>query len=1116
MIHRSVILLLLSIFSLAHVAISRNQPGTWNLPEPVPAFTAARPPLEFRVHAIGSLWNSVTNYGAYGDAQTVAPSMEWPGGSNVDYLWFGSLWIGARQGEKTSVSTCSYGFAEWQPSEGSVFDFAPSKSNLDSYVLFDDLAAAPEHTPLGLQVKQRALSWSAPGFDEFIAYEYEIINIGEEVLTDLFVGWYYDCDVGTGVDESSPGQDDLADYDGWHANSFTGWHGLPPNLTTPNGEYIDIVENIDKNLNGVLDGYDEWGVPYGDPYNPRHDPSRIHPDGFPDEWQVYIANNDTILVPRGISIMYDGDDSTTVEEDTGEMGHATGYIGSRLLYSPVAAFHQSPDDTLPRISAHQWWSWNEDRNSDANQYATLIGEYSQISFLPHPFDHESTANDYRFFNSTGPISRLAPGESFHLVSAAGVSQGLMGLRKSLDNALLAYYSGSEHSDPAHPASPVDDYHWEIAGPPVAKDIRALPVYVRPGQESVTISARIYDIDGTVTAAAANIHGADGALVTTIPLVDDGTRGDATANDGTFTAVWPVAGENFFNVSLYTRDNAGNEITREKVAHFTSAGPLKIDQVTIVPDRSESPFIDTDFMLSLTNLGQTLPVGNLIVKVTTSDPMLTASNLPLIFSNENLAPGSVRLVGPKLNLVFSDECPGGQVINFDAEIQSENRLYWRDTFSLTIEDDKPPRLRDVLGARFYQPGETAKIAVRLGEGSGVRLARADIQSPDDVTRASLDLVNTRDDVFEADWIIPAGLEAFDVDLTVGDNFENDLRIENIAGFTSKPFISSNSILVIDNDNYNYPTYGNSKKPYETYYTEVLDSLGMRYDVYSVYFHGPVTTDLLNNYQDGIVIWETGDTRLDDNTHRGKAALEPAEQTALMTYLDQGGRLFLSGQGTSVAGETDSEFFRDYLGVTILTPNMDRRNALPVTGEPIGEGIRPRFVGGTGANNQLQLASLKPLTEQTLPIFLFPNQEAVAVKVMQESRVQIVYFAFGFESVSSNDYRKTLMSRIIESLRSTRVEPRVTSDGLPVTFALHPNFPNPFNPTTRIRFDLPQEAQVNIQILNLLGQPVALLLNQKQPAGSYELKWDASSVASGVYLIQFVAGEFRKQQKMLLLK
>ncbi len=95
------------------------------------------------------------------------------------------------------------------------------------------------------------------------------------------------------------------------------------------------------------------------------------------------------------------------------------------------------------------------------------------------------------------------------------------------------------------------------------------------------------------------------------------------------------------------------------------------------------------------------------------------------------------------------------------------------------------------------------------------------------------------------------------------------------------------------------------------------------------------------------------------------------------------------------------------------------------------------------------------------------------------------------------------------------------GLPTTFALHPNYPNPFNPSTTIMYDLPRSTYVRLAVYNILGQEVATLVDGVESAGNKQVVWSGrdsqnNPVTSGVYLYRLTAGEFRGTGKMLLLK
>ena len=88
--------------------------------------------------------------------------------------------------------------------------------------------------------------------------------------------------------------------------------------------------------------------------------------------------------------------------------------------------------------------------------------------------------------------------------------------------------------------------------------------------------------------------------------------------------------------------------------------------------------------------------------------------------------------------------------------------------------------------------------------------------------------------------------------------------------------------------------------------------------------------------------------------------------------------------------------------------------------------------------------------------------------------------------------------------------------PKEFHLNQNYPNPFNPSTTIQFDLPKTGQVTLKVFNVLGEELATLVSNRLPAGSYSYEWDASSLASGVYLYRLQAGNYVKTRKMVMMK
>ena len=99
--------------------------------------------------------------------------------------------------------------------------------------------------------------------------------------------------------------------------------------------------------------------------------------------------------------------------------------------------------------------------------------------------------------------------------------------------------------------------------------------------------------------------------------------------------------------------------------------------------------------------------------------------------------------------------------------------------------------------------------------------------------------------------------------------------------------------------------------------------------------------------------------------------------------------------------------------------------------------------------------------------------------------------------------------------------IYDETIPITYYLYNAYPNPFNPVTSLRYDLPEDGFVNITIYDMMGRIVRSLVNSKQAAGYHSIKWNATNnknepVSAGLYLYMIQAGEFRKTRKMVLLK
>jgi hypothetical protein len=93
----------------------------------------------------------------------------------------------------------------------------------------------------------------------------------------------------------------------------------------------------------------------------------------------------------------------------------------------------------------------------------------------------------------------------------------------------------------------------------------------------------------------------------------------------------------------------------------------------------------------------------------------------------------------------------------------------------------------------------------------------------------------------------------------------------------------------------------------------------------------------------------------------------------------------------------------------------------------------------------------------------------------------------------------------------IDPQVSS-----SYRLEQNYPNPFNPTTTFGFYLPKSGQVSLKIYDILGQLVDQVIEGRRSAGEHSINYDATGLASGVYIYQLETENFKASRKMLLMK
>ena len=108
----------------------------------------------------------------------------------------------------------------------------------------------------------------------------------------------------------------------------------------------------------------------------------------------------------------------------------------------------------------------------------------------------------------------------------------------------------------------------------------------------------------------------------------------------------------------------------------------------------------------------------------------------------------------------------------------------------------------------------------------------------------------------------------------------------------------------------------------------------------------------------------------------------------------------------------------------------------------------------------------------------------------------------------------LSAAIEGLE--KIQTAVNDNNTPINFSLSQNYPNPFNPTTMISYSIPHSGYITLKVYNLLGEEIATLFEGFRKSGDYVANFNASGLASGIYLYRFSAENFTATKKFVLLK
>jgi hypothetical protein len=361
----------------------------------------------------------------------------------------------------------------------------------------------------------------------------------------------------------------------------------------------------------------------------------------------------------------------------------------------------------------------------------------------------------------------------------------------------------------------------------------------------------------------------------------------------------------------------------------------------------------------------------------------------------------------------------------------------------------------------------------------------------------------------------------VQVTVGDSTSISVSVNpnyfNGAGVITLECVSKNDPGMIVNITFNVVTNTGvhllvvdaSEDGYGSIISNSLD--GFYEGRYGVVSRGALQPSGIDLSYFTMIAWAGGNSN---------PAFYPEEVENLQDYLDGGGNLLLAAHnlGSDIfeaSGQSQfaQSFFNNYLHSSYLTNFGGSYILTGFTGDPITDGtvIPLNSVYATRSPDEISA-----FDAFTTPIVQFGTGPKINSVRADNGNHKVVYFGFAFEQFNDLTIADTLVKRSVQWLTEGIVLDNPVEGTIPSAYTLEQNYPNPFNPATTISYSIPKESQVSLKIYDVMGREVVELISGKQSTGSYNVEFDAASLASGTYFYKLVAGDFISVKKMVLLK
>ncbi len=263
-----------------------------------------------------------------------------------------------------------------------------------------------------------------------------------------------------------------------------------------------------------------------------------------------------------------------------------------------------------------------------------------------------------------------------------------------------------------------------------------------------------------------------------------------------------------------------------------------------------------------------------------------------------------------------------------------------------------------------------------------------------------------------------------------------------------------------------------------------------------FKGAVTIDLDNDGTDEIVLggWSSPT----------KVFVLKQNGDALQTFDVSDTLINIQTLNGAAVGDVDADGHPDFVFGTRGSPASVPNNAV----------LRVEFQGGDISDANNYISSIVDSFLVPEPDGMGGQLDVISIGNVDGDPADEIIYTQGYTRGVADD---TTANIAILDLQFTPVSVDKETDLVPDQFYLGQNFPNPFNPSTQIKFGITEAVNVDLRVYDILGSEVSVILNNEfLSAGAYNVKFDASKLASGVYVYKLTAGSNTISKKMQLLK